>query len=146
MAERVSSMHEKGRRRVQGQPCLLALGLDEIQCPEVVVARFLVDRDRVAARVAESGHEGVGVFDHEVNVEGQARDRPDRLHDHGTKRKIRHEMAVHHVHVDHIGAGCLHRAYFLFQVEEVCRKDARCNGNLHVNPLGLFVFRAPGRR
>jgi hypothetical protein len=59
------------------------------------------------------------IADHQVHVEGQARDLPQGAHDGRANRDVRHEVAVHHVHVDVICAGGLGALDFLGQASEV---------------------------
>ena len=63
---------------------------------------------------------------------GLARVRAQRLHHRRADREVGHEMAVHHVDVDPVGAGRVDRAHFLAQPGEVGGQDRR--GDERVGP------------
>ncbi len=65
---------------------------------------FLMDRNPIDAGLRECGYEFVGLFDHQVTIEGDPGDLAKRG-DHGrADRKIRNEMAVHDVDVENSGS------------------------------------------
>ena len=66
-----------------------------------VPARFLVDRNLVGAGIDENRRVFVRVFDHQVKIESQIGDLADALDHRRTKGQIRHEMPVHHIHMEH---------------------------------------------
>jgi hypothetical protein len=45
-----------------------------------------------------------GVFDHQVNIDRQSGDAPDRFDDERTHGNIRHKLAIHHIDMDPIDA------------------------------------------
>ena len=67
-----------------------------------------VERDRVGAGLHELGDVALGALDHQVHVEHRPRRvrlLAQRGHDQRPDRDRRHEVPVHHVHVDHPRAG-----------------------------------------
>jgi hypothetical protein len=63
-----------------------------------------VDRERIAARLHEPLEVEIGVRDHQVEVQRQSRALADRLDDGEADRDVGDEVAVHHVHVELVGA------------------------------------------
>ena len=83
-------------------------------------------RHRVGARLHEIGDVALGTLDHEVDVEhrpggvhllGDARD------DQRTDGDRRHEVPVHHVHVDDPGTGVENLGDLFAETAEVGRED-----------------------
>ncbi len=107
-----------------------------------------VDQQGVGPGVGEGVEVAVGLGDHQVDLQGQARDGPQRLHDHGAHADVRHEVAVHDVHVDAVGAGGLGLADLLAQPGEVGGQDRRrqLDGDSHVSVLAACVSRAAAAR
>ena len=69
----------------------------------------------------------MGRRDHQMNIErlrGMAPQRADRGGPHGD---VRHEMAVHHVDMDPVGAGGIDRAHLLAEPREIRGEDRRRN-------------------
>src|SRR5829696_147522 len=62
-----------------------------------------------------------------MRVQGQTGCAGERTNYREPERDIRHEMAVHHVHVDDRGAAALGRRDLLAEPREICRKDGRRN-------------------
>ena len=58
-----------------------------------------------------------------MHVEGHFRMRPERLHDRRPDGDVGHEMAVHHVDMDQIGARGLDRLDLCAQPREIRGKD-----------------------
>src|ERR1035437_1697450 len=88
-----------------------------------MAADLLLDGVQIGASLGEGGDEGVGVLDHQVTVEGQLGDRPQRL-DHGrAEGDVGDEVAVHDVDMDDGAAAALSRGYFIGKVREVGGED-----------------------
>ena len=68
------------------------------------------------------------------------RDRADRLHHVGPEGDDRHEMPVHHVEVDPVGAGGLDRADLLGELGEVGRQDRRRDAERAGHEASLLPF------
>ena len=90
--------------------------------------RLDVDRDAVGAGRDEVRHLPLGPLDHQVHVDDRA-GRMDlvgeRRDDVRAERDRRHEVAVHHINVDHARAGREHLADLRAQPREVGRQDRR---------------------
>ena len=72
-----------------------------------------VGGDDVAPGLGEGRDIGIDRRDHQVNVEGQRGVWPQCAHNIGPDREIRHEMAVHHVNMNEVGAGRADRAHLI---------------------------------
>ena len=86
-------------------------------------ARLLLDRDNGGAGARKVVHVKLGLHDHQVDVQRQARYLTHSGHDEGAKRDIRHEVPVHHVEMDVVDAGLLGRANLLAQARPVGGKN-----------------------
>ena len=93
---RVGVQHDAGPRPL-GRGSWSRAGVD-------VVGRLDVDRDPVGARVAEGLHVLRGVRDHQVAVEHGVGHGSDALHERRAEGDVGHEVAVHHVEVEQVGA------------------------------------------
>jgi len=85
--------------------------------------RLEVHDQVVRPGVRERVEEAQGLHDHEVDVErerGQAAHRPDQNR---TKRNVRHELAVHDVHVEEVGAGARDGRDLVAQPREIRGED-----------------------
>src|ERR671933_2742043 len=69
-----------------------------------------------------------------MRVEGQTGCAGQRTNYGYPERNIRHEMAVHHVHVDDRGAAALGGLDLLAEPREICRKDGRRNLDHKTSP------------
>ena len=67
----------------------------------------------------------VGIGDHEVHIEGDRRHFAHPLDDHRTDRDVGHEMAVHDIDMNPVGAGRFDRLDLVFQPAEVGRQYRR---------------------
>ena len=67
----------------------------------------------------------VGLLDHQVHVERPRRDALDRPHHRRADRDVGDEVAVHHVHVNQIGAAALGGRDVAPERREVGRQDRR---------------------
>ena len=113
------------RRRVERDAGLLAQRLDPLDGAVKVRPGLRVDGDDVGAGLGESIEERVDRRDHQVDVERLGRVRAERFHDGGPDRQVGHEMAVHHIDVDPVGAGLIDRTHFLAKAGEVRGEDRR---------------------
>ena len=64
---------------------------------------FHVNREIVRSGLGELGDKGIGVCDHEVDVERQLGDFSERRHDRRTDGQIRHKMPVHDIDMEEVG-------------------------------------------
>jgi len=123
----------------------VSLRIDSNRCARAEAANLLCDRgnigtylavdgDRIGARLHEALDVLLGLGDHEMRVERQLRDLAQRFHHREADRNVGHEMPVHYVEVDQIGARLLDAAHLLAQAREVGGKNRRRKliGNFHV--------------
>ena len=85
-----------------------------------------VHDDRVGPGAREVLDPALGALDHEVDVERAAavvHQIPERVDDQRPDRDGRHEVAIHHVHVNHTRAGVHHCLHLVAQTGEVGRQD-----------------------
>jgi hypothetical protein len=82
-------------------------------------AGFYVNREIVRSSFRELGDKGVGVGDHEMDVERQRGNFSKGRHDRRTDGQIRNEMSVHDIDVQKIGPSSFHGCYLLGQSGKV---------------------------
>jgi hypothetical protein len=63
--------------------------------------------------------------DHQMHVEDFPGHRPDRRHHRRTESDVGHEMPVHHVDMDPVGARFIDRAHLLAEPGEIGGEDGR---------------------
>src|SRR5437764_9457454 len=97
----------------------------------------------VGASLRERLNVRIGRRNHEMDVEYPLRQRPDRLDDIGAKTDVRHEMPIHDVAMDPVGAGRVDRRDLLAEPGEVCRQDRRRNKDLFGHGLALLSAAEP---
>ena len=123
------SMHIFDRRyrraRIERDAGLLAERLDRLQRAMQMRAGLRMHRDVIAAGFRERLEIGIAGRDHQMRVEDLLRVRPQRLDDVGTVGDVRHEMPVHHVEMDPVGAGRVDRADLVAEFRKVRRQDRR---------------------
>ena len=90
-----------------------------------VRAGFGMDGDDVGAGLGEGVEKSVDRRNHQVDVERLGAVRAKRLHHGRADRQVGHEMPVHHVDVDPVGARCVDRANLLAQLGEIGGQDRR---------------------
>ena len=56
--------------------------------------------------------------------------RPNRGADQGSNSQVRYIVIVHHIDMDQIRAGHLHRTHLLTQARKIGRQNARCDAVL----------------
>ena len=82
-----------------------------------------MDGDAVGAGLGEGLEIGIHRRDHQVGVESIRRVRPHAPDEIRAEGDVRHEMAVHHVEMDPVGAGRVDGADLLAQPGEVGGQD-----------------------
>jgi len=75
------------------------------------------------AGLGEGLEEAERLDDHEVHVEREPGHAVQRLDDQGSEREVRHELAVHDVHMEEVGARALDARDLLRELREVGRED-----------------------
>ena len=107
------------RAGVHGYAGFFAERADCLQRAVNMRAGFHVHGDGVGAGLGESFQIGIAGRDHQMHVEGLFGVRTDGLHHVGADRNVRHEMSVHHVDMDPVGAGGIDGAHLLAELGEV---------------------------
>ena len=130
------------RRRIEDDARLDAERLDRVHRAVQVRQHFDVHRHHRRAGVRERLDVAVRVLDHQVHVERHPRDALERPHDRRADRDVRHEMAVHHVDVNEIGAAALDRRDRVAERREVGGEDRR--RDLHAHRLTSIEIGSPG--
>ena len=92
---------------------LLAERADRLQRAVQMRAGFGMHGDVVAAGFGKGLEIGVAGRDHQMRVKDLLGVRPHRLDDVGAVGDVRHEMPVHHIEMDPVGAGGVDAADFL---------------------------------
>ena len=119
--------------RIEHHPGLGPQLTDAAQGAVQVRPAFGVDRQDIGPGVAKRLQPWIDRRDHQMHVERQGRMRPDRLYDVWPQGDVGHEMPVHHIHMNPVGARRLQRADFFAQPRKVAgedrRTDQRSNGH-----------------
>ena len=84
-------------------------------------AGFGLDEQVIGARLGEGAKVALGLDDHEMHIDGFRGRPPDGLQHNGPEGDIGHEPAVHHIHMDPVGAGRIDRAHLFAQPREIRR-------------------------
>jgi hypothetical protein len=117
----------EGRGRIQGQPHAASGRANRRECFRHVVFRFGLDMhgDGIRAGLEETRQIMIGMLDHEMNIERELRQFAHRGDKSGPKGNIVHEMAVHDVEMEPVGAGFLGAPDFAAELGEVRGEDGR---------------------
>ena len=102
---------------------------NQLQGAVQMAASLDLDRDHIGSRLGEGGDELVRILDHQVAVERQIGNGPDRFDDRRAEGDVGDEMAVHHVHVDNGAATGCGSADLISKMREVCGQDRKCEFN-----------------
>lgn len=123
--DQIDDMLDAADRRagVHRDAGFLAERTDRLQRTVKMRAGFDMHGDDVGACLGEGFEIGIARRDHEMDVERLLGDGPQRLHDVGADGDVRHEMPVHHVDMDPVGAGRLDGADLFAEAREVRRQD-----------------------
>ncbi len=78
---------------------------DEIYGSADIRRRFRVDDETVRSGIQERLEQPLGPLDHEVNRDGHLDDGSHACDEVRSEGDVRHEVAIHHVGVDHPSAG-----------------------------------------
>ena len=87
-----------------------------------VSAGLVVNAHPVGAGIGESRDELVGILDHQVAVERQFCCLAQAAYHRRPDGDVGHEMAVHHVHVDHRAAAALGSRNLVRKMRKISRK------------------------
>src|SRR5918994_57798 len=108
-------------RRVQGDAGLAAAGPDHSEGAMKVRDDLGLDGDACHPGFDERGDQIVRVGNLQVGVDGEVYGRGERGRDRGANGQVGHEVVVHHVEVDEIGASPLRPPHLLREVREIGR-------------------------
>ena len=111
------------RARIERDAGLLAERADRLQRAMQMRTGFGMHGDVVAAGFGKGLEIGIAGRDHQMGVEDLLGVRAHRLDDIGAVGNVRHEMPVHHVEMDPVGAGRIDRADLFAQPGEIRRQD-----------------------
>ena len=124
-----------GRRGIQHHTGARAMALDEAERAVEVPGGLVMHRNLVGARFDEDRRIGIGVRDHQVEIEGEAGDFTDGFYDRRPHREIGDEMAVHDVDVEHSGSAAFHLGDVLSEAGKVRREYGWDNLNHSMSNL-----------
>jgi hypothetical protein len=94
-------------------------------------AGLLVDGNPIRAGIGKFGYEEIGIFDHEVAIEGHLREVPERLHHWRADGEVGDEVAVHEVQVEDRAAALKSLQRVAAQLREVSGEDRRRKFDFH---------------
>ena len=117
---------------------LLAERADRLQRAMDMRAGFDMHGDDVGARLGEGFEIGIARRDHQMHVERLLGVGPDRFDDIRADRNVGHEMAVHDVDMDPVGAGGIDRADLLAELGEIGGEDRRGDDERTVHGVHLL--------
>ena len=123
------------RSRVHGDAGLLAERADRLQRAVDVGTCLHVHGDDIGAGLGECFQIRIAGRDHQMHVEHFLGVAAQRFHHVRADRDVGHEVAVHHVDMDPVGAGRIDCAYFLAELGEIGGQDRRGDDEwaLHLN-------------
>ena len=84
---------------------------------------FLMHADPVRPGICKSRNVLLRILDHQVHIERRRDVLAQRGHHRRTNGDVRHEMAVHHVHMQHGCASLQGRSNLLGQAGKICRQN-----------------------
>jgi hypothetical protein len=122
-------------RRVDDHANALAECLDPLHGAVQVVVGFPVHQQGIRAGRDEFVQEQVGARHHQVRLQGQLGQRPERRDDGRPHREVRHEVPIHDIDVDPISPSPRGLGDLLAQAGKIGREDGR--GQFH----SAFVHR-----
>ncbi len=110
-------------RGIQHHPCPLSeisdLGERPMQMDRG--AGLSLDQQVIRPRFGKDAEVALRLDHHEMHIERLRRRAPDRLQHDRPNGDIGHEAAIHHIHMDPVGAGRIDRADLLAQAREIRR-------------------------
>src|SRR5690606_39711155 len=88
-------------------------------------------RDDVRPSFCKGSNVGICRGNHQMDIKGQAAVWTQRLHHLGTYGDVGHEVPVHDVDMNVVGACLCHRCHFFAQTSEVGREEDRKSTRLN---------------
>ncbi len=104
-----------------------------------------MDGDRVRSGLGEGLEERIDRRDHQMDVERLGGVRAKRLHHRRADRQVGHEMAVHHVDMDPVGARRVDGADLLAEPGEIGREDGGGDADRLLHPRTLTLPESRGK-
>ena len=108
-------------------------------------AGFRVNGNNVGPHRNKPVDHGFGIVNHQMHVKRQIgiwADLPDNARPEG---QIRHVMPVHHINMNHVGAGFVKRQNFAAEVAEIGSQNAGGNCDHVFSPyVGLIIITQAG--
>ena len=127
LVEVVAQLFHRGAG-LDGHAHLAALGLDGVDGLLDVVVALEVEVEQAGTGLGKSLGVLLGVGDHQVDViESVRQGLVQALEHRDAKTDVRHEVAVHHVIMQHLRTGIQHHAAVCAKLIEISRKDRRTN-------------------
>ena len=120
------------RRRIDRHSGLDAGVPQHLQRPVQVRQHLDVHRDPRRSRVDERGQVVVRVVEHQVHVQRDGRDPVNGAHHRRANRQVGHEVAVHHVDVQQVGAAALDGGDVLPERREIRGQQRRSDQHAHL--------------
>src|SRR5687767_10775401 len=93
--------------------------LDQLNRTMEMRSGLYMNGEIVRPSLGKLGDKGIGVCDHEVDVERQFGDLSERCDDRRTDGQIWDEMSIHHIDVQKVGSRTFHSCYFIGQSGKV---------------------------
>ena len=116
---------------IDGRAGLRSAPPHEVEAALEVIGGLDVDRDPVRSGVEVLLQAGLRPLDHQVHVERQPSRFAQGADDRRAEGQVRHEMAVHHVHVDEVRAPGLGHRQGVGEAREVGREQGRRDPDFH---------------
>ena len=117
------------RRRIQHDAGPLAVRSDKLQRAVQMRPGLRMHQDVVGPGIGERRDERIDRRDHQMHVERQCGVRAQALQDRRAEADVRHEMAVHHVEMQPVGARRLDRRHLVAQSGEIGGEEAWRDGD-----------------
>jgi hypothetical protein len=84
-----------------------------------------MDQKQIRSRLGKLFEEKIRVGNHQVCLQRQARDSPERLHNRSSESDVGNEMSVHYIDVNPIGSRLLGFGHLLTQARKVGGENRR---------------------
>ena len=99
--------------------------LDQMQGSIEMPAGFLVHRYPVDSGFGKCGNEVVRILNHQVAVQRQLGNLPQRLHHRRPDREVGNEVPIHNIDMDDAGSASAGGDHLLAQPRKISRKNRR---------------------
>jgi len=127
-------------RRVNGDADAFSQRSDALHGAGQIVVALPVNQKRIGSRLREFFDKEIGIGNHQMRLQRQARHSSQRFDDRRAHGKIWHEMSVHDVHMNAVRSSTLGLGHLFAQAGKIGREDRwselDCLGR-HIAPLSL---------